>query len=669
MAKSQDPDPIPLDLSLPELDHCEGSSPFETTELGYCLVTGGAGYLGRNLAFELIRRGETVRIFDREPIDFSHERLDFVQGDVRRLEDVRKACEGIDTVFHTAAVLDFVGFASAQRCDRSFAVNVVGVENVVCACVEAGVKRLVHTSSNNVTFDGPAVDGDESLPYATDPKDLYTETKILGEEAALAGNGRGGLLTCAIRPGGIYGPGDRLLLWRIVEECAAGKFVVTFGDGTAKADNTYIDDLVDSEIEAARHLLPGAPLCGQAYFITDGAPLNYFEFFRPFVEGMGFRYPKLRLPASWLYAVAWVWEFLHWAIAIPPPAFTRLEVRGFTVTHTSRIDKAKRDFGWEPKVGPEEIREACLTYCRELLQAGKERVDRPRWGWWVAIPLGMALLAVLAFEPGAHALWSESVTRWTPRWMLQGVFIWAVLIHVYKGMKAVRMAERAGLHQTSLGWGWQTFALGFPSLSLLQRRVEQGAPQGREAPEDSGRPGMDPRRADPSDDESDRDLGYASDGAPLGLQSLTERIGGSLTNVRWLLPIITVAHRSIYRMSNGRVGDRIGNTRILLLTHIGRRTGRRHVTPLLYVGDGDRWIVAASNAGDDRNPDWWHNLVSQPEAQIQVRADHYQVKARRASEDECELLWPRFVASYRHFARYRRTTRREIPVVVLERAA
>jgi 3beta-hydroxy-delta5-steroid dehydrogenase/steroid delta-isomerase len=240
--------------------------------LGYCLVTGGAGYLGRNLAFELIRRGETVRIFDREPIDFSHERLDFVKGDVRRLEDVRKACEGIDTVFHTAAMLDFFGFASAQRRDRSFAVNVVGVENVVRACVEAGVKRLVHTSSNNVTFGGPVLDGDESLPYATAPKDLYTETKILGEDAALAGNGRGGLLTCAIRPGGIYGPGDRLLLRRIVEECAAGKFIATFGDGTAKSDNTYIDNLVDGEIEAARHLVSGAPLCGQAYFITDGAP-------------------------------------------------------------------------------------------------------------------------------------------------------------------------------------------------------------------------------------------------------------------------------------------------------------------------------------------------------------------------------------------------------------
>ena len=126
----------------------------------------------------------------------------------------------------------------------------------------------------------------------------------------------------------------------------------------------------------------------------------------------------------------------------------------------------------EPKVGAEEAREKCIAYCRDFLSR-RERVDRPHWGWWAAILSGMTLLGVLAFDPGAHAHWSGSVTSWTPRWLLQGVFVWAVLLHVYKGMKAVRVAERAGLHKTSMGWGWQTLALGFPSLSLLERRIER----------------------------------------------------------------------------------------------------------------------------------------------------------------------------------------------------
>ena len=103
---------IPLELDLPILRDFEGEP--GTSELGYCLVTGGAGYLGRHIAFELLRRGHAVRIFDRQKGDFSHDRLDFVSGDIRKYEDVRKACEGIETVFHTAAVMNFLGFATAS---------------------------------------------------------------------------------------------------------------------------------------------------------------------------------------------------------------------------------------------------------------------------------------------------------------------------------------------------------------------------------------------------------------------------------------------------------------------------------------------------------------------------------------------------------------------------
>jgi len=250
-----------------------------------------------------------------------------VSGDIREYEDVRKACEGIETVFHTAAVMSFLSFATKAQRHQSFAVNVEGVANIVRACDEAGVKRLVHTSTNNVTFGGPVLDGDESTPYAEDPKDLYTETKILGEKIALEANGRGGLLTCAIRPGGIYGPDDRLLLTRVVEECARGRFKATFGDGTAKSDNSFIDNLVDGQIEAARHLVPGSPVCGEAYFITDGIHINYFDFFKPFVEGMGFKHPRIRMPAG----PTWGEE----AAPSSPPALQR----EFTDSHLSDIPR------------------------------------------------------------------------------------------------------------------------------------------------------------------------------------------------------------------------------------------------------------------------------------------------------------------------------------------
>jgi 3beta-hydroxy-delta5-steroid dehydrogenase/steroid delta-isomerase len=342
---------------------------FPTTELGRCLVTGAAGFLGRHLVRELLSRGQGVRAFDLVPVDFAHERLEVVQGDVRRPDDLRSACRGVETVFHTAAVLDFRGFATRAERERSHAVNVEGTRNLLRAAAEAGVRRLVHTSTNNATLDGPVVDGDETWPYARRWRDLYTETKILGEQAVLAANGQGGLLTCAIRPGGIWGPGDELMLGTLVEQCAAGRFVALIGDGSAMSDNTFIDNLVDGEIEAARHLVPGSRLPGQVYYVTDGRPINYFEFFRPLVEGMGFHFPTRRIPTGVVYGLAAVWEFLHWAIGLPAPMLTRLEVRKITVSHYNRIDKARRDFGWAPPVSVEEATARSLAWCRERLAA------------------------------------------------------------------------------------------------------------------------------------------------------------------------------------------------------------------------------------------------------------------------------------------------------------
>lgn len=479
MGKAKERVARPLEVARStELLGLESAETRETCELGHCLVTGGAGYLGSHLARELALRGYQVRVFDRAPIESvdvaagpGAEAIDVMQGDVRSPEDLRKACEGIDTIFHTAAVLDFARFATVEQRERSVAVNVRGVENVVAAAQAAGVRRLIHTSSNNVTLDEPVLDGDETRPYATRVRDLYTETKIAGEKAALAGSQEQGLLTCAIRPGGIYGPGEQLLFPRVVDECARGRYLVKIGDGSALSDNTFIDNLVDGQIAAALHLVPGSPLGGQAYFITDGAPINYFDFFRPIIVGLGYRHPRVWIPGGLIEKTMTLWEFVHAKLGGPAPMLLSLEVRKITVSHYNRIDKARRDFGWMPKVSTEEASERCLVYCKELM-AARETVDRPHWGWWASILGGMTLLGVLTLSPSAHAAWQSQVTTWTPRWLLGGIFVGACLLHVYKGLKAVRMAEQAGLHQTSMGWGWQTLALGFASLRLLRKRIE-----------------------------------------------------------------------------------------------------------------------------------------------------------------------------------------------------
>jgi 3beta-hydroxy-Delta5-steroid dehydrogenase / steroid Delta-isomerase len=462
-----------LDVALPlHLAEPEEGAVRPTVELGHCLVTGASGFLGRHLALALLRRGHRVRGFDLAPAAVSHPHYEHVRADLTAGEALAKACAGVDTVFHTAAVLDFVRFANAERRERSYAVNVRAVERLVRAAREAGVARLVHTSTNNVTFDAPVISGDETFPYAARARDLYTETKILGEQVALAANGHGGLLTCAIRPGGIYGPGEALVFPRLVEECDRGLYAATIGDGSALSDNTFIENLVDAQIEAARHLLPGSPVCGQAYFVTDGRPLNYFAFFRPVVEALGFRHPQRSLPAGPLHGLMTLWEVLHrWLapLGVPRPPLLALEVRKIAISHYNRTDKARRDFGWKPRVSPDEAILRMIEPCRRLL-AERERVERPHWGWWAAILGGMGLLALLALSPGAHARWEAWVGPWTPRPLWVGVLAWAVGLHVWKALRAVQLAERLGLRRTALAWGWQTFALGFASLRLLERR-------------------------------------------------------------------------------------------------------------------------------------------------------------------------------------------------------
>ena len=114
------------------------------------------------------------------------------------------------------------------------------------------------------------------------------------------------------------------------------------------------------------------------------------------------------------------------------------------------------------------------------------------------------------------------------------------------------------------------------------------------------------------------------------------------------------------------MGAGLFGLRFLQLEHVGRKSGLPRKTPLLYVEDGDRFIVAASNAGQNRHPAWWLNLAARPEAVVTAAGERVEVHARRALRQEEARLWIRLGESYRWFSEYRVGTTRDIPVVVLE---
>lgn len=229
--------------------------PSVTAELGPVLVTGGSGFVGANLVTTLLDRGHQVRSFDRAPSPLpQHPKLEVLQGDVTDAAVCAQAVDGIDTVFHTAAIIDLMGGASAteEYRQRSFGVNVGGTENLVRAGQAAGVQRFVYTSSNSVVMGGQNIaGGDETLPYTDRFNDLYTETKVIAERFVLGQNGTEGLLTCAIRPSGIWGRGDQTMFRKLFESVIAGHVKVLIGRKSARLDNSHVHNLIHGFILAA----------------------------------------------------------------------------------------------------------------------------------------------------------------------------------------------------------------------------------------------------------------------------------------------------------------------------------------------------------------------------------------------------------------------------------
>jgi deazaflavin-dependent oxidoreductase (nitroreductase family) len=126
-------------------------------------------------------------------------------------------------------------------------------------------------------------------------------------------------------------------------------------------------------------------------------------------------------------------------------------------------------------------------------------------------------------------------------------------------------------------------------------------------------------------------------------------------------------HAAIYRATNGRIGHRFpGAPPVLLLDHVGARSGRRRTTPLVYAVDGDDVVLVASKGGYPRNPAWFHNLMANPDTTIQVGSRRSDVHARKANAQERARLWPKVLEVYGGYDDYQRRTEREIPLVILE---
>ncbi|CAL8272582.1 unnamed protein product [Lota lota] len=329
---------------------------------GKVLVTGGGGYFGFKLGTELASRGMKVVLLDvqKPPADLPDGAV-FYEGDIRDYGSLYRACEGVECVFHTASY----GMSGPEQLRKELveSINVSGTNNIINVCKERSISRLVYTSTINVAFTGqPIEDGDEeSWPCVPLNMylDHYSRTKSIADQMVRAANGcwlKGGsrLRSCVLRSSGIYGPGERRHFHRMMENLRRGLMGFQFGEARAKMNWVHVDNLVMAHMLAAEALTAQkhGVASGQAYFINDGVSVNVFEWLNPLYKMFGHRRPMVRLPVSLVYLIATILEYLHLAlrpIAETPLLFTRNEVRNVAVSHTFKIDKARRELGFCPK--------------------------------------------------------------------------------------------------------------------------------------------------------------------------------------------------------------------------------------------------------------------------------------------------------------------------------
>ncbi|XP_043562593.1 short-chain dehydrogenase/reductase family 42E member 1 isoform X1 [Chiloscyllium plagiosum] len=334
----------------------------ETSATETILITGGAGYLGYRLGCALHRVGRKVILFDiQKPIQHVPDTVAFIKGDICNYQEVDHVIRNADCVFHLASY----GMSGREQLNKKLIedVNVKGTEHVIQACLNNGISRLLYTSTYNVVFGGQVIkNGDESLPYLPlhlHP-DHYSRTKSLAEMKVLQANGTklkkgtGVLYTCALRPAGIYGPGEQRHLPRIVNYIESGLFKFLYGAADSLVEFVHVDNLVSAHILASEALTgrKNHIAGGQAYFISDGKPVNNFEFFKPLVEGLGYKYPTIRLPLRLVYFVAFLTEIIHFCVGSIynfQPFLTRTEVYKTGVTHYFSLQKARKELGYNPQ--------------------------------------------------------------------------------------------------------------------------------------------------------------------------------------------------------------------------------------------------------------------------------------------------------------------------------
>lgn len=314
------------------------------------LVTGGGGFLGGAIVRRLREQDVQVRSLSRQQYpQLAEIGVEQFQGSLSDPDVVGKAVQGSDLVFHVAAKAGIWG-----PYDDYYQTNVVGTENILNACLQHAVPRLVYTSSPSVVFNGKDMEGvDESAPYPDHFEAHYPKTKAIAEQKVIAANDDS-LATVSLRPHLIWGPGDNHLVPRIIAKGKAGQ-LRKIGKRDNLVDSIYIDNAADAHLQAAEELHPGSRVAGKVYFISQDEPLSVWELINRILACGNVPPVRKSIPTGLACCLGTLCERVYGLLRLKSePRMTRFLARELSTAHWFDISAAKRDFGFHPKVSIEE---------------------------------------------------------------------------------------------------------------------------------------------------------------------------------------------------------------------------------------------------------------------------------------------------------------------------
>jgi len=325
------------------------------------LVTGGTGFTGKALVRRMLDEGHEVVALDyKEGYRTSEIRdwgAELVLGSITDKATVERCMRGVEVVHHVAAAFRELNVSRSHY----RAVNVEGTRIVLQAALEQGVRKLVYCSTCGVHGNVDHPPGGEDAPIQ--PADYYQETKYEAEPIVLDYVAKG-LKSTILRPAAIFGPGDTGRYQMIFKQLKRGWFPM-FGSGQVLYHSLYIDNFLDAFVLS----MDEDRGVGQAYLIADDHYVTIKDLVRRSAQAMGTEVRFVHLPVWPIVAAGYVVEVACKPFGIEPPVHPR-RVDWYRQTRAFKIDKAKRDLGYVPKVGLDEgLRRAAAWYQREGLLA------------------------------------------------------------------------------------------------------------------------------------------------------------------------------------------------------------------------------------------------------------------------------------------------------------